>query len=403
MMKTSKTVIDSIAVAALAMVLAITAVTGNGVSAVSNTADAETQVDKNGIAGVAITINGYDEEAAAYLGSVVSVEKVEAEVLTAAEEAEVSIEEELSEEEIEWQDKLMADVEDFLYVRAKADADSEIVGKLYKGDRAVIKKQGNSWTKIVSGNVKGYVNNEYCVTGADALAYAKENCDTVAKVAIDGLRIRKKQSTNAGIVKTATAGEKLAVDTEAKTKEGWVAVKVDSKTCYVSADYVTVSLKTGKAVTLEEEAAAQKAAEEVAAKKAAAQQSSGGQTTSTGSTQNSAISASVDDETLLAAIIQCEAGGQSMQCMTAVGAVVVNRVRSGSFPSSISGVIYQRGQFGPASSGALARRLANGVSSSARQAAQAALSGSDPTSGAKYFKLASSGHAGVVIGPIVFY
>ena len=160
---------------------------------------------------------------------------------------------------------------------------------------------------------------------------------------------------------------------------------------------------------LEEEAAAQKAEEE---RKAAAEQktasnasssSSNGQTTSTSTTQNSSLAASADEETLLAALVQCEAGGQGVQCMTAVGAVVVNRVRSGSYPNSIYNVIYQRGQFGPASSGRLESRLASGVSSSARQAARAALSGSDPTGGAKSFKLASSGHAGVVIGPIVFY
>jgi spore germination cell wall hydrolase CwlJ-like protein len=89
--------------------------------------------------------------------------------------------------------------------------------------------------------------------------------------------------------------------------------------------------------------------------------------------------------------------------MIAVGAVVLNRVKSSSFPNSISKVIYQSGQFGPASSGKLARRLASGVSSSAREAAKAALAGSDPTGGAKYFKMASSGHSGVVIGPVVFY
>ena len=194
---------------------------------------------------------------------------------------------------------------------------------------------------------------------------------------------------------------------KANKTDGWVAIKVDSDTCYVSADYVTLSLDTGKAVTLEEEAAAQKAEEE---KKAAAAQtasssssSSNGQTTTTSTTQNTSLAASADEVTLLAAVVQCEAGGQGVQCMTAVGAVVVNRVRSGSYPSSIYNVIYQRGQFGPASSGRLESRLASGVSSSARQAARAALSGSDPTGGAKSFKLASSGHAGVVIGPIVFY
>ena len=135
----------------------------------------------------------------------------------------------------------------------------------------------------------------------------------------------------------------------------------------------------------------------------AEKKSSSGQSASSRTTQNASIAASADEETLLAALVQCEAGGTSVQCMTAVGAVVVNRVRSGGFANSIYGVIYQRGQFGPASSGRLEARLASGVSASARQAARAALNGSDPTGGAKYFKLASSGHAGTVVGPIVFY
>ena len=429
-MQISKRVIESATVLALALAMVITAVTSNGVYAVSDTQTAEnTQLEENGLAGFAVAMNEYEVESADYLDSLISVEKeasnmvaVSAEDISdkrqAEDEADVDVEtvdveaadapeETLSAEEQEWQDKLMADVKDFLYVRAKADADSDIVGKLYKGDRALIKKQGSEWTKIASGSVNGYVKNEYCVFGQEAYAYAKKHCDTVAKVTIDGLRVRKSPAEDAGVVKTVVTGDKFKVNKKANKTDGWVAIKVDSDTCYVSADYVTLSLDTGKAVTLEEEAAAQKAEEE---KKAAAAQtasssssSSNGQTTTTSTTQNTSLAASADEETLLAALVQCEAGGQGVQCMTAVGAVVVNRVRSGSYPSSIHNVIYQRGQFGPASSGRLESRLASGVSSSARQAARAALSGSDPTGGAKSFKLASSGHAGVVIGPIVFY
>ena len=429
-MQISKRVIESATVLALALAMVITAVTSNGVYAVSDTQTAEnTQLEENGLAGFAVAMNEYEVASADYLDSLISVEKeasnmvaVSAEDISdkrqAEDEADVDVEtvdveaadapeETLSAEEQEWQDKLMADVKDFLYVRAKADADSDIVGKLYKGDRALIKKQGSEWTKIASGSVNGYVKNEYCVFGQEAYAYAKKHCDTVAKVTIDGLRVRKSPAEDAGVVKTVVTGDKFKVNKKANKTDGWVAIKVDSDTCYVSADYVTLSLDTGKAVTLEEEAAAQKAEEE---KKAAAAQtasssssSSNGQTTTTSTTQNTSLAASADEETLLAALVQCEAGGQGVQCMTAVGAVVVNRVRSGSYPSSIYNVIYQRGQFGPASSGRLESRLASGVSSSARQAARAALSGSDPTGGAKSFKLASSGHAGVVIGPIVFY
>ena len=429
-MQISKRVIESATVLVLALAMVITAVTSNGVYAVSDTQTAEnTQLEENGLAGFAVAMTEYEVESADYLDSLISVEK-EASNMVAASAEDVSAEGQaegeadvdvetvdveaadatettLSAEEQEWQDKLMADVKDFLYVRAKADADSDIVGKLYKGDRALIKKQGSEWTKIASGSVNGYVKNEYCVFGQEAYAYAKKHCDTVAKVTIDGLRVRKSPAEDAGVVKTVVTGDKFKVNKKANKTDGWVAIKVDSDTCYVSADYVTLSLDTGKAVTLEEEAAAQKAEEE---KKAAAAQtasssssSSNGQTTITSTTQNTSLAASADEETLLAALVQCEAGGQGVQCMTAVGAVVVNRVRSGSYPSSIYNVIYQRGQFGPASSGRLESRLASGVSSSARQAARAALSGSDPTGGAKSFKLASSGHAGVVIGPIVFY
>lgn len=429
-MQISKRVIESATVLVLALAMVITAVTSNGVYAVSDTQTAEnTQLEENGLAGFAVAMNEYEVESADYLDSLISVEREASNMVAASaedvsdkgqaeDEADVDVEtvdveaadapeETLSAEEQEWQDKLMADVKDFLYVRAKADADSDIVGKLYKGDRALIKKQGSEWTKIASGSVNGYVKNEYCVFGQEAYAYAKKNCDTVAKVTIDGLRVRKSPAEDAGVVKTVVTGDKFKVNKKANKTDGWVAIKVDSDTCYVSADYVTLSLDTGKAVTLEEEAAAQKAEEE---KKAAAAQaasssssSSNGQTTTTSTTQNTSLAASADEETLLAALVQCEAGGQGVQCMTAVGAVVVNRVRSGSYPNSIYNVIYQRGQFGPASSGRLESRLASGVSSSARQAARAALSGSDPTGGAKSFKLASSGHAGVVIGPIVFY
>lgn len=399
-MKAMKKVIRCATVAALALALTITAVTGN-TTGVATEERPETELEKNGIAGVAVVLNEYENEAADVLRENVSVEKEEIDVVAAsieedAEEVttEVVAEETLTPEEEEWQDKLMADVDDYLCVRAKADKDSEVVGKMYKGDRAVIKKEGKTWTKIESGNVKGYVKNEYCVFGTDALEYAKKNCDTVAKVETDGLRVRSEADADASVVKAVGKGDKLVVDTKADEVEGWVAVKLNSKTYYVSAEYVTVKLDTGKAITI---------AEEQAAKKKAAASSSNGQTTTTSTAPGNSLAASADEETLLAALIQCEAGGCGVECMTAVAAVVINRVHSGSYPNTIYGVIYQRGQFGPASSGRLEQRLANGVSSSARQAAQAALAGSDPTGGAKSFKLASSGHAGVVIGPIVFY
>lgn len=418
-MKANKKVIDSIAVASLAIALSITAVTTNGVNTLATNDEGGTQLEPNGIAGVTSAMNGYDLETADSLEQFVSVEKEQVnlvsspvDTVTEEEPSEVKTKTKLKEdtkEEKEWENKLMADVDEFLYVRAEADENSDIVGKMRKGDRAVIKKVGQEWTKIESGSVKGYVKNDYCVTGMEAYKYARKHCETVAKAAKDGLRVRKSPSTDAEVIKAVAAGESFTVDKKAKKHDGWVAVKLEASTCFVSADYVEVSLKTSKAITIEEEQAAIKAEQEKKAKAEAAKteekknQPGNGQTASIGSSTGTSLAASADEETLLAALVQCEAGGCGVECMTAVGAVVVNRVRSGHYPNSIYNVIYQRGQFGPASSGRLESRLASGVSAGARQAARAALSGSDPTGGARSFKLASSGHAGVVIGPIVFF
>lgn len=123
--------------------------------------------------------------------------------------------------------------------------------------------------------------------------------------------------------------------------------------------------------------------------------------TSAPETESSGSSAGTDDTNLLAALIYCEAGNQSYEGMVAVGAVVMNRVASASFPNTISDVIYQGGQFTPASSGALSSALANGVPSTCYDAAVAALNGENPVGGALYFNTGSG--KGMQIGDHQFY
>jgi N-acetylmuramoyl-L-alanine amidase len=83
----------------------------------------------------------------------------------------------------------------------------------------------------------------------------------------------------------------------------------------------------------------------------------------------------------LAHLVQAEAGNQPFLGMVAVAAVVLNRVKAPGFPKTVSGVIFQPGQF---------ESVANGTywlppSAEAYQAAQEALDGVDPTDGALYF------------------
>ena len=98
------------------------------------------------------------------------------------------------------------------------------------------------------------------------------------------------------------------------------------------------------------------------------------------------------NQELMASIIYCEAGNQPYEGQVAVGAVIMNRVKSGSYPDSIEAVIYQSGQFGPAATGWLNRvRSSKGYSQTALQAAVDALNGSNPIGNCLYFDQGGSG------------
>ena len=398
-MKLNKKVIESFAVCGLCTILTITAVTNseNPVVKAEDKMLANTGLEHtdysykgyNGYAGVAAALSKYEKSLTAE--TAVTVQKEEVDTVAAAQESQPQ----LTPEQQEWQTKLMANVEESLNVRAQAGEDSDVVGKLYKGSVADIVESNGEWTHIKSGNVDGYVNTAYCVTGTDALNYAYDTCGEVATVNTDGLRVRESQSEDSKVIKAAEQGETFKVDRSAEVQDGWVAVVCDSQTRYVATDYVTRSLNTTTGKTIEEEQAeiaAQKAAEEKAAAEAAAAEEAKKKSAKTAeTTQGSAVEAGTDDLTLLAAIIECEAGGESYDCQLAVGAAIINRVKSSSYPNTISGVIYQKGQFGPASSGKLARKLSGSISGTAYSAAQAAMSGTDNTGGCTSFNDSGSG------------
>ena len=367
-------------------------------AAFPQTRTAEVEVDNRRTAGIVRSLNELEEQALAEV-QYVNYAQMRTVVVTAAEEAIASVPDGplLTEEEMLWQNRLMADVDEKMNVRAQASADSEIVGRLRKGDVAEIVEIGDEWTHIQSGNVDGYVKNEYCVYGLDALAYANANIDIRATITGNGVRVRSEASTESQIVASVSTGTVLIVDPNTAAPEGWLAVRYTGKTRYISAEFAETAHATSNAITLaeEKEIERKKAAEE--AKRKAAQ------TTEVTVVQNASMSAGTDEVILLAALIQCEAGGESYQGKLAVGAVVVNRVRSGRYPNTIGDVIYAPGQFTPAGSGKLANVLANGPKDSCIQAAQEAINGVDNTGGATSFRGAKSGHAGLVIGNHVFF
>ena len=104
---------------------------------------------------------------------------------------------------------------------------------------------------------------------------------------------------------------------------------------------------------------------------------------SSGSTGSTGTSSSYtnSDVNLLAHLIYGEARGESYVGQVAVGAVVMNRIKSASFPNTMSGVIYQSYAFTAVSDG----QINLTPNDTAKRAAQDAINGWDPTYGAIYY------------------
>lgn len=99
------------------------------------------------------------------------------------------------------------------------------------------------------------------------------------------------------------------------------------------------------------------------------------------SSGNSGSSSSSSDLNLLSRLVYGEARGEPYSGQVAVAAVVLNRVKSSSFPNSISGVIYQKGAFNVVDDG----QINLSPNSTAKKAAQDALNGWDPSYGSIYY------------------
>ena len=273
---------------------------------------------------------------------------------------------------------LFADVKLYLNVRKEPNIKSDIVGKLYVGDKATILEQGEEWTYITSGNVKGYVSNEYTVTSHAAEKYVIEEGLYVAKTTVSGLRIRAEANTECEYYGSAYKGQTFSAISE---EDGWVKIKHStasnpSGVAYLSAEYVELSYNFGEGITIEEEQeqirlakeAAEKAAREAFIKKILANS----QVINTAN--RAAFTFSDEDIYLLACLVYEEAGGEPYEGKLAVANVVLNRYLAG-YGDTLTEIIYAKNQFSTAKSGVLDKRLEKGPSDSCVRAAKEAVAG----------------------------
>ncbi len=142
----------------------------------------------------------------------------------------------------EWEGRAIAsNVEEYVYIRESASADSAIVGKLPRGGAGDVIEQGESFTHISSGYVEGYVSNDYLAFGEEALEVAEAVCETVAVAEGDNISIRQQPSDDAEILQTVQTGESFEVLEE---QSDWVTVQSGDVVGYMSKAVVDVKLLT---------------------------------------------------------------------------------------------------------------------------------------------------------------
>lgn len=183
---------------------------------------------------------------------------------------------------------------DYVNVRKKPNTDSKVVGKLYRGSAAKIVKKVGDWVKIKSGQVEGYIMSDYLAIGYSAEKMVDKFGTKIATVNTETLKVREAKNTDCAVLTLVSGEESFEVIREDKD---WVKIMVDGDTKgFVSKEYVDITVKFKKAVSIEEEreAARKKAAAEAAAARAEqeAQQRQQQQASSNSSSSGSSSSSS---------------------------------------------------------------------------------------------------------------
>lgn len=162
---------------------------------------------------------------------------------------------------------VIARVSNYVNVRDIPSEEGEIVGKLYDKSVGTYLGEENGWYEIESGKCKGYVKAEFCVTGDEAIALAREVGTRIATVNTTTLKVRLEPSLDAEVLGLVPIEDQLVVTEEL---DGWVKVDIEEGYGYVSTDYVILSTEFVKAESKAEEEArlAKERAEQEAARRA---------------------------------------------------------------------------------------------------------------------------------------
>ncbi len=266
-------------------------------------------------------------------------------------------------------DFVIAKVNESVNIREEASTDSEVVGKLYKESYATVLERQDEWTKVTSGEVTGYISNDYLYFDEDAMEMAQELDAFQTEVTAGTVSVRTAPGLDAESITEANLGDTFTHLPELTTEE-WTAVELeDGTTAYLSAQFTEESITLDLAVSAEEEAEREEAARIAKALEEAKK-------TVPVTTNREAITLSDEDIFLMAIVVTMEAGSESYEGQLAVANVIVNRLLSGVWGDTVSDVIYAPNQFSGANSGRI-EQFSTRVTESCKGAVVEALAGNN--------------------------
>jgi len=160
------------------------------------------------------------------------------------------------EEEDEYSNFAIANVDNYVNVRSGPNTDSEIVGRMYDGAVAQIQEEieceDGIWLNVISGSLSGYIKAEYFIYGQNAVEVIDNYIDRYATVLADRLNIRENPDIESKRIGYANTNEKLKL-VDDQTDGEWIHVCYgEDKSGYVSAEYVSVAEEFIYAKTMEE-------------------------------------------------------------------------------------------------------------------------------------------------------
>lgn len=123
-------------------------------------------------------------------------------------------------------------------IRQSGDVNATKVGTIDGSGLVNVVEKGGTWSHITSGNVDGYIKNEFLAFDGDAANYASANLSKVAVVNTAALKLRSEASVDSERITLLAQGETYPI---AEIGDAWTKIQLDNTTGYVKNEYITIS------------------------------------------------------------------------------------------------------------------------------------------------------------------